>query len=339
MGKITIRDVAKHAGVSVATVSNVLNNINKASEETRQAVLQTIKELDYQPNLTARSLSTKKSNLIGVMIPLVERLSISTNPFYSEFVSGVEYSARQKGYDVLLTGLTKDQSCKEWVNKRNLDTIIFLGICNQPLLEELKSLHVPVVLTDTFVDSNLFYKIEIDDEYGGYIATKHLIELGHRHIAMIVPEVRYSGVNLMRFKGYKKALAEANIPLNEKLIFSEGIETSWQGGYKLGEQILNSEEEITAVFAVADILAFGLMKYLKQMDKKIPEDYSIVGFDDLEFCNYASPGLTTVRQDIFSKGVAATEAAIGIIEEKDNNKCTKTVLPLELIIRESTKKI
>jgi LacI family transcriptional regulator len=183
--KVTMRDVARYAGVSVATVSNVLNNVSKASDETRERILKAIQETGYKLDYTARCLSMGKSNLIGVMFPITEKgdepsILLRNNPFYSEFTSGIEYVARKQGYDILLTGIESGQKCKDWIAKRNLDGIILLGIHPKSFSNEMKDVKLPIVLTDTYEEySTQFHRIMVNDEMGGYIATKHLIDSGH----------------------------------------------------------------------------------------------------------------------------------------------------------------
>ncbi|MCX7922504.1 MAG: LacI family transcriptional regulator [Clostridia bacterium] len=337
--KITIRDVAKYAGVSVATVSNVINDINKTSEETKERVLKAIKEIGYQPDFTARCLAKRKSNMIGIMLPLTEKehftsILLKDNPFYSEFISGIESIARQRDYDVLITGIEQGQSCRDWVNKRNLDGLIFLGIYPEVLFQEFKSLDVPIVLIDTYEEyTSQFHNIAIDDTLGAKIATSHLIDLGHRNIALATGNIEKSGVNKKRFDGYKSAMEESSLCVKEELIFTGLV--SFEGGHNMAKSILESKEDITAVFAVADILAFGMIKALKEFGKSVPEDISIVGFDDLKMCEYLSPGLTTVRQGIFDKGVAAASTLIDDIEFGER-KNEGIILPVELVVREST---
>jgi LacI family transcriptional regulator len=340
--KITIREVAKYAGVSVASVSNVINGIDKTSEVTKEKILKAISEIGYQPDFTARSLAKGKSNLIGIMLPISEEgdeasLLLKNNPFFSEFISGIEYISRRRGYDVLITGIEKDQRCKEWIDKRNLDGIILLGMHPEAFFNEMQGMKLPIVLIDAYEEYNtMFHRITIDDELGGYIATKHLIDLGHRNIALATGSINNSGVNYKRFEGYKRALQETQIDFDRKIVFEDHL--TYEGGYEMGKKILQLGAEITAVFAVADIVAFGVIKSFMNHGKNVPADYSIIGFDDIKLCEYMSPGLTTVRQDITKKGIAAAEAIFNDIEAGVISN-ENILMPIELIIRESTKDI
>lgn len=338
---VTIKDVAKYADVSVATVSNVINNVDKASEETKQRVLDAMKELDYLPNYTARSLVRKKSDLIGIIFSLSDKTPVyktlmNDNPFYTEYTSGIECIAREKNYDVLITGINDEKKCKEWILKRNIDGVIFLGNYSDKIKIELEKLQIPFALTDVYGENLTCPRIGIDDELGGYIAAKHLIDYGHKQIAFATSSLASKSVNYYRYQGYKKALMEANIPVNKNIIFEGDI--CFEGGVKIGNKILEDKHGITAIIAVADVVAFGIIKAINNSGKSIPEQYSLVGFDDIKECLYVKPGLTTIHQDIFEKGMLTAKALIQWIEQGEN-KNNKIELPLKLVMRESTRKL
>ena len=337
--KITIRDVAKHAGVSPATVSYVLNGINKVSEETKERVLHSISQLKYQPDFTAISLSKRKSNLIGVIMPLIgDTLApiFKENPYFSELLSGVEYICRKNGYDFVISGISKAEECKNWIMKRNLDGLIVLGKFPLYVFEEMKTLSTPLVFVDSFEDyTNHYHNIRIDDELGGYLGTKHLIELGHRDICFIPNGKIDYAVDGQRFLGFKRALAEKNIPFKGEMVL-EGRYNSFENGYLIGNELVKNKK-ITAIFTSSDITALGIMKSANDHGVRIPEDLSIVGFDDLMISRYSSPSLTTIRQDVFRKGAVAAETAIHAIEN-DEVKSEEIMLSVELVVRGSTMK-
>lgn len=202
--KATIKDVAKYAKVSISTVSNVLNNIDKASEETKKKVLEAMEILEYHPNFTARSLVRQKSNIIGIVFPKHERIPICSKfvidtPFYTEYLNGIEYSARQNNYDVLITGVRDEEKCKNWILKRNLDGVIFFGKISNEFIEKLEELKIPFSLTDAQEDHLKKYnRVGVDDELGGYIATRHLIDLGHKYIAYVFYDANIFSINNSR---------------------------------------------------------------------------------------------------------------------------------------------
>ncbi len=341
--KITIRDVARHAGVSVATVSYVINGVNRVSEDTKERVLEAIKELEYRPDFTAISLSKKQSKMLGVMFELEESGSISSifyeNPYNSEFIRGLEFVTRNNGYDVLISGVGKPDDYKNWITKRNLDGLIALGPFPQNVFKEMETLSIPIVLIDKYGEyAKKYHNIRIDDERGGYLATKHLVDQGHTRICFVSPKLTiHNPVDNKRFLGYKKALNESNMSVDENLIF-EIKATSLEDGYEIGKKIMEYSGEITAIFVTADILALGIIKSLNEHGKKVPKDYSIIGFDNISISSYMTPALTTISQDIFNKGVVAGQTLIDAVEEQISHP--KTVnLPVKLVVRESTKKI
>ncbi|MFP3122689.1 LacI family transcriptional regulator [Ectobacillus funiculus] len=334
--KTTIRDVAKYAGVSVATVSYVINGVNKVSDETKQRVLQAIQDLQYQPNFTAVSLSTKKSNMFGILIPLVEDTLapvFAGNQYYSELISGIEYVSRKSGYDFLISGASNPNECRNWVTKRNLDGLLFLGSFPEKLYEEMKTLHTKIVLVDAYEEySRLYHNIRMDDELGGYLAARHLAERGHSRIAFVAPGIN-NPIDRRRFLGFENALKEHHISVNPEWIFLSG-DGAFQSGYNVGMRLMQSEA--TAAFATSDILALGMIKAIHEHNKEVPHDYSIVGFDDLIISQYSSPSLTTVRQDVFNKGAIAAQTLIDTVESKQPQAQTVT-LPVELAVRDSTR--
>jgi len=339
MKKVTIRDVAKHAGVSVASVSYVLNNVDKITPETKKRILNAIKELDYKPNMMARGLSNGKSGLIGICLPITEKGDIpgdllENNPFFSEFISGIEYTTRNKGYDILISGLGKNMRYKDWIQRRMMDGLIILGVYPKNLFEEIKGLDIPIVLSDAYEEYAMdFHRVMINDELGGYIATKHLIDLGHKRIAFVSGSIKNSFINRYRYQGYVKALKEAGIKTDKSLIFEEHV--TFNGGYSVGEKMRQSGCNATAVFVAADIMAIGLLKSYIEANYKVPEDLSIIGFDNIKFAQYSIPGLTTVKQDIFMKGRISAEMILNDLEDGKRTNHSVILQP-ELIIREST---
>lgn len=336
--RVTVRDIAKVAGVSVASVSNVLNGVDKVSEETRERIIQVMLDLDYHPNLVARSLSKRKSDMIGLLLPITDEGPSSTslllrdNPFYGELLSGVEAKASEYGYDVLIKGIRSGESCRDWILKRNLDGAIFLGNYSEVLSEEMQGLGKRLVLVDCYDEGTQIHStIGIDDENGGYLAAKHLLENGHRKIALVASNVNLDGPIRRRYLGYKKAMEEFGITQTDDLILLD--ELSFDGGYRIGKKLLK-RNDITAVFAVGDVMAFGILKAMYEVGKQIPEDLSIVGFDNTKGCEYSKPALTSVDQPVYDRGRMAVEALTAAIQE-ENPTLTHKTLPVSLKIRNS----
>ena len=284
MKKPTIKDVAKAAGVSAAAVSYALNGrIDKVSNETIERINKIIENLNYKPDYSARSLVKNQSKLIGIVIPQTEshKQLILENPFYSEMISGIEGKLREHGYHLLLSGVNQGESYLDLSIQRNLDGAIMMGIYPEQFYDGFKKINIPIVLIDSYINDSYFKRIGIDDEYGGYLATKYLIDKGHSNIGLVTGAIRKDGVVEKRFLGYKRAIREANFFYNPDYVFEESM--SYEHGMAAGKLIASKFPEITAVFATGDMVAFGAIRSLMDMGKKVPEDISVIGFDDLTY--------------------------------------------------------
>ncbi|HEY8362023.1 MAG TPA: LacI family DNA-binding transcriptional regulator [Tissierellaceae bacterium] len=331
---VTIKDIAKLANVSIATVSRVINNKpGGVSEETRKRILELVKELGYQPNAIARSLVTKKTKTIGLIIPDI------SNPFFPDIARGVEDGAYMYGYNVFLCN-TDDNLAKEseYINalkEKYVDGIIFTSSSipkHEHMVALIKS-GIPVVIIDRRIDFEDVYGVFVDNYEGGYIATKYLIDLGHRRIACIAGPLHTTTAK-DRLEGYKKALMESGISIEEELIF--------EGDYKINSGIVGAEKvlqhKITAIFACNDLMAYGAYKTIKSLGYKIPDDVSVIGFDDIQLSQILEPQLTTIKQPAYDMGLTAASMLIKLVEGQKLNKRVINFKP-RLIIRRSTKSI
>lgn len=341
MKKITIKDVAQHAGVSIAAVSYVLNGKeHKVSGDTVAKIYESIKELNYIPSISARGLAKNTSELIGVIIPQTEnrKQQFFENPFYSEMIGAIESVVRESGYHVLLSGVEKGKSYLDLSVARNLDGAIIMGVYPEKLYEECKQSNIPIVLIDSYIHDRYFGNVGIDDEHGGYMATKYLIDQGHRNIALVTGTIRKDGVVEKRFLGYKRALHESGLFYNPEYVFEESV--SYEHGLNTGRWIGGQSSEITAVFATADMIAFGVIRGLKEAGKDVPDDISVIGFDDISFSSMFSPPLTTVKQQIALKGETAARMLIEQIQGKRKDREGVNILiPLELSIRHTVRRL
>jgi DNA-binding LacI/PurR family transcriptional regulator len=340
MKRITIKDVAKEAGVSAAAVSYVLNGKKgKISPVTLEKVNQAISSLNYIPDFSARSLANNKSKLIGVVIPQTEESSqlLLENPFYSEIISGIEYELRKKGYHFILSGVNKGNGYLDISMQRNLDGAIIMGIYQEQFYDDLKKVNIPIILIDSYINDNSFLRIGIDDELGGAMATKHLIESGHTNIALVTGVIKKDGVVEKRFLGYKSAFKEANLFYNPDFVFEDSV--SYEFGVQAGQMIAQKHPEITAVFATADLMAYGVITGLVEAGKRVPDDVSVIGFDDISISRIFMPKLTTVKQNITEKGIQAAESLIHAIEGMTSSEPKEIILPLELVERQTVKRI
>ena len=262
--------------------------------------------------------------------PSRARNSCFTNPFYGELLSAIEYTARKNGYHLLLGGTQEDQSYVNVAQNRGVDGIIVDAYPGRNL-QELRGMNVPIVLVDSYVKDAAFHTIGIEDREGARMATEYLIAKGHRDIAFVSGSIREHGVNSKRYQGYCDALAAAGIAPDENALYSDTV--SYEYGVAAAGQYVRRGRKQTAAFVTADVLAVGLVKGLLQRGLRIPEDLSVVGFDDVYLSRICYPSLTTVHQDIARKGAEAVrlimEAAAGAHERME------CILPLTLVERDS----
>ena len=339
MQRVSIKDVAKEAGVSTTTVSYVLNRkpSESISAETTERVLAVVKRLRYVPNLNARSLSSRRTNLIGVVIPQTEpgKEFMFSNPFYGDLLSSLEYTARRHDYHVLISGTEPDQSYLSVARNRGVDGVIIVGAYPTQSLEELHELSIPIVLIDTYIKDPVFHTIGIDDRLGGRLATSHLIENGHRRIAFVSGSVSEQGVMQKRFLGYMDALSEAGIQMEERHLYLGNV--SYEFGAQTAREMRARGSDETAAFAAADVIGMGLVNGARQVGFRVPDDLSVVGFDDVSLARMCVPLLTTVRQNIAEKGSRAVEIILDAVAGHPEKQ--EHILPLELVRRESVRAI
>ncbi|MCD8501657.1 MAG: LacI family transcriptional regulator, partial [Bacillaceae bacterium] len=302
--RVSITDVAKKADVSIATVSNVVNNKGRVSSETVARIETVIKELGYVPSMSARNLKQKQSHLIGVIVPFLHVGTIQDNPFYWNLVSGIEAGAKDKQFHVILSGIVEGEETLSFVKQQHLDGLIVVGVGpGSSILEQVLDLNVPVVFMDSYLDDEELYEVMIDDENGGYIGAKKLLDEGFKEIAILCGDVGHSNVTMKRIAGVEKAFLDHNVDLKGLTIVEAPV--SMKGGQEATRRVI--ESTCKAVFSFSDVAALGLIKGLNDESYHVPKDFSIVGFDDLYFTEYTIPTITTVRQDIVGKGKAAVE--------------------------------
>ena len=333
--RVSIKDIAKRANVSIATVSNVINGKGRMSEKTIKIVKEAIKELGYTPNLSARNLKTNRSHLFGIIVPTVKGGKLHDNPFYWKFVSGVEVSVENKEYQVILKGIVEEEESFSFIQERQLDGVIVLGAYDgSKTVQKIKELGIPCVFVDSYLSNSDVFQVLIDDELGGYLATKHLIELGHEKIALLCDDPMVSPVLRKRFEGFKRALKEANISYNDRFFIQ--IPINAEGGYQGANTVIKKLNDATAIVTFSDITAMGVLKALKAANVSVPKEMSVVGFDGLFFSDYLTPSLTTVYQDIEMKGKIAADLLLRQMkgEEIEERTC---ILSVQLKKGESTK--
>ena len=335
---VTLKDIAAEAGVSITTVSNVVHNRkSRVSPDRVKKIWEIIQREHYVPSMSARSLANDHSFIIGVITHLTPQNTGSTmsDPFLSAFVDSIEKRTREDGYYLMVrsveTAAELDALCRSW----RLSGLIVTGMFQDTFFDATKNLGIPFVLIDSYVDDPSVCSIGLEDEKGGYIATRHLLEKGHQKIAFASPSIRPGGVIEKRLQGYRQALAEFGLPFDPALIFTQEITV--EEGKKLG-RALAEKTEITAVFASADILAAGIMAGLSEKGAQVPRDKSIVGFDDNYLAQLTIPGLTTVHQDAEQKGILATDMIMKQLQHEPIGQ-KNVILPVHLAERGSVRKL
>ena len=332
---ITISDIARMAKVSKATVSAVLNDRPGISRETRDRVLEIVKRMNYRPNQVARSLSNRETKSIGLIIKEID------NPYFTKIMKGVVDTCSENGYTVLL-GSSELSPEKEIESVETLQHQRVDGLIISPLqglnfdftyLAELIRDRYPLVMLE---DVQNFHTnvVDIESRDAARKAVGHLIELGHEHIIYFAgPEMSYH--NRQRLDGFRQAMIDGQLPIHQETVVSAG--STIEGGYSAGKHAFSSpDNRPTAVFCFNDLVAIGLMNALRGMEISVPEDVSVIGFDDNPFCEQVRIPLTTVHVPAFEIGVKAAELIIEQIQQKDSPLQRKVTIETKLIQREST---
>lgn len=335
---VTLKDIAAEAGVSITTVSNVVHNKkSRVSAELIAKIWEIIEREHYVPSMTARSLANDHSSIIGMVTHITPQTQGSTvdDPFMSSIVASVEQRTRDEGYYLMIRSTEDAAALTSLIHSWRLSGLILTGLYPDDFFESVKKLGVPLVLIDSYVDDPDICSIGLEDEQGGYIATRHLLENGHRTIAFASPTIQPGGVIDLRLQGYRRALAEYGVAFDPALIFTQEI--SVQEGKRLGH-LLAEKPEITAIFASADILAAGVMAGLSECGLNVPQDKSIVGFDDHYLSQLTCPGLTTIHQDSERKGFLATDMILAQVRGEEIAE-KHVILPVHLVERRSVRNL
>lgn len=336
--RTTLKDIANKVGVSVTTVSLVINNKPcNIPEKTKLMVLNAVKEMKYTPNQLAVGLIKKRTNTIGLIISDIR------NIFFSTLAMGVEESCRKIGWNVILCN-TSDNHARdiEYINilaSKGVDGILYCmsADSDEKLAKEscdlMKNLNIPYVMVDRTNSTLDCCSVVLDHINGGYIATKYLTDLGHKRIACITGPAQLFD-SQQRLSGYIMALTQAGIKYDNDIVFTGNYTIS--SGYEAVEKIV--QKNITAVFCFNDMMAYGVYKGLKERGLKMPEDISVVGYDDVFLSDMFEVPLTSVKQPIYEMGEEATKNLINIIENETSIK-REIVFKPEMVIRKSTSEL
>jgi len=298
---IRIKDIARKANVSTATVSYVLNNRGGVSEETRQKVLKVIEELDYRPHPIAKSLKVKRTNTFGVV---VEDIAVFNAP---PIIDGINRFTDAHGLNLILTNMSLEKrvgrhyespesgrlaakAIKDLIEKQ-VDGLIYIGVHPRDVTAMIPDIDKPIVFTYCYCTKPGIYSIHYDDEYGAYEATKYLLDRGHRRIGLISGPIDSIPAH-DRFQGYMKALKERELPFHPAFVKIGDWEV--ESGYRLAKELLAMDCSPTALLAMNDVMAAGAMRACDELGRSVPEEVSLIGFDNREFGAYLKPALTTM---------------------------------------------
>jgi len=333
-GKVTtIKDVALLAGVSIGTVSNVLNGLPGVKNRNKENVLRAIRQLNYSPNTTAQSLKTNRSKTIGLMLPAID------NPFYPELTRGVEDYAKSNEFSIILCNTNRDyqketQYLEVLFSKRVEGVILVKTRLPAAMLKQTAG-KLKYVLVDSLAGGYVNADSIGVDNYGGCTQMMEFLhENGHTKIAFIKGDVESRSAH-DRFLAYTDFLSGINIAVRDEYVKSGSTEFSWKNGYRAAQELLALADRPTAVFASNDIMAIGAIKAIKESGLRVPEDISVCGFDDIEMCELVSPALTTVYHPKYEQGVTAARLLIDLLTEKEPSMVRNFTLKTELIIRGS----
>ncbi len=333
---ITIKDVARKANVSTATVSLVIHDHRRISSSTKHRVRSAIEELNYHPVRSARGLASQKSGNIGFIV--TDDHFSRSEPFYTQIFLGTEFQARESEYYVLLTTVPADfderQNIPRFVLEKNVEGIIIAGKVPHKLVKLLEDFNIPLVFID-YISSQVTHPVVmIDNVSGGLMATEHLIDCGHADIAFIAGDIQHPSI-FERYQGYKMALEKAQIPFRPELIVIDEPYPARKYGYHAAMKLVSRKKRFSAIFTCNDAMAIGVIQYLKEAGMPVPSTVSIIGFDDVEANLSLDPPLTTVRVPKVDMGMEAIKLMTEILQKRPTGP-RKILMPVELVIRKST---
>lgn len=343
MGSINIKDIARLCGVGVSTVSRAINNHPDINPETKDMIMQVIKENNYIPNNSARNLKRTDSRAIAVLIKGIG------NPFFSKMIRVFEEEIQKKKYSFILQRVDEQEDevdvALELIKEKKPRGIVFLGGYFSHSKEELEQLTVPYVLstigiTEYLGESPDFSCVSVDDYGESYKMTDYLCKLGHKKILILTAASDDESIGRLRLEGYKKALADNGItPSPSLMVFSDECEECYtmDNGYRMMNRVLRENREFTAVYAISDSIAIGACKAIFEHGGRIPEDYCVAGYDGLDIARYYNPSITTIRQPVEEMARATIKILFDVIKNKASHQ--KMVFKAELVEGESTRRI
>jgi LacI family transcriptional regulator len=337
--RVTIKELARASGVSVGTVSRALNGYTDVRPETRERIMRLARELDYTPAAAARSLVTQRSHVIGVFMETGEGHPDLQHPFFHEVLGGLKQRVGAGGFDLLLFasenpgGGYGPHSYLKRARHHNVDACALIGLePDDPEVRRLARAEIPCVGIDMALEGPSVEVVMSDNEGGAITAVRHLHELGHRRIATITGMID-SRPGADRLRGYRAAVQSLGLAYRDDYVAYGDFYA--ESGRELTERLLALPEPPTAIFAASDLMAIGAVRAAAEAGLRVPEDLSVVGFDDIQLAPHVNPPLTTMRQDKLGLGGAAGDALIARVAGDTDRPALRT-LPVELVVRGST---
>lgn len=335
MEKPTLKNIADKAGVSMMTVSNVINGkSSRVSSQTAEKINDIIKEYGYVPNLTARSLTKKSSAIVGVIISVDSQdENYLENPYVSTMIGIIEREISRRGFYMMVRSVTKEKEVSQFLQNWNVDGIMFLYPDFMKYADTfIAKPPCPFVVFDSSIEAPKLINVCSDDKKGLYLSTKYMVNRGHNHIA-IVADYKDNYILTQRFLGYCQALEECGIPFRQEYVLP--YSPSYEGGLAAGKQIASMSNSISAVVTTADICAVGVMEGARLGGLRIPVDLSIMGYDNLTLCQFTTPKLSSVSQNIAKKAQVATELLIEKILSDSDDAPRQVMMDVEIVERQS----
>ncbi|MGC9399487.1 MAG: LacI family DNA-binding transcriptional regulator [Anaerolineae bacterium] len=328
----TLEEIAARSGVSRSTVSRVVNNDPHVSKKTRQKVMNIIREMNYRPNVAARSLAAGRTQVLGLVIPIGVSM-LFTDPYFGILIQGVSAQCMSRDHTVMLwlaEPAYERRTIHQMLANSLIDGVIVSSmLIDDPIVEALREAEMPFVLVGRYPGECDVSYVDVDNRASARQIVNHLLRLGHQRVGTITgPLDTIAGAD--RLKGYREALTLHRLPFDPALVAEADF--TEEGGYYAMQQLLSQQPQ--AVFVASDTMAVGALRRLEEADLSVPQDVALAGFDDMPFAARSRPPLTTVRQPIRRLGSTAVDILIDLVEHPDSDS-QHVILPTELVIRES----
>jgi len=342
MESVTIKDVARLCGVAVSTVSRAINNHPDINKETREMIMKVIEEHNYIPNNSARNLKRTDSKTIALLMKGI------SNPFFHEMVETFEQAIKQMRHSFIIQRVEENEDeillALELEKEKKLRGVIILGGFNEHGEEQLLQIKIPYVFCTTGIVGELGRQVcssvSIDDLQESYKLTDYLCKAGHKKIAILAARKDDISIGRQRLRGYRRALADNGLIYDEELVVfapQDIVPFSMENGYNGAKKLLDEKKEFTALYAISDNMAFGACRAIVDAGKRVPEDYSVAGFDGIDMGAYYCPSLTTIRQPRDEMALEAVKLLFDLIYKRSGHE--HKVFEGKLILRESTREL